>query len=79
MKHSEQREKRTKMKCVLVFILLMTVVVEGGKKRKPKVHRGHVVGPVGFNLPDLTKIPSTKFDCFGNKRYFINFTIHLSL
>ena len=51
-----------------MFILLMTVLTEGVRRhRRPKVHRGHVVGPVGFNLPDLTKIPSTKFECLEKR------------
>ena len=49
-----------------VFIAVASVV-EG--QRRPRVHRGKVVGPVGFNLPDLKKLPSTQFECDGEKRY----------
>merc|ERR1711874_102116 len=56
------------MKCYLLALLLLAVVSEGQRRRRPRVHRGHVVGPVGFNLPDLTKLPSTQYECLENKR-----------
>ena len=60
------------MKCFIFALLLLVAVSNGQRRRRPRVHKGHVVGPVGFNLPDLTKLPSTQFECIDNKRYFMN-------
>merc|ERR1711915_350140 len=66
--HRQFIKSQSAMKCYLMVLVLMAVVAEGQRHRRPRVHRGHVVGPVGFNLPDLTKLPSTQFECEEDQR-----------
>ena len=65
--------QRTTMKVAFICILLMIVLVDGARNRKPKASRGQVNGPARFNLPNLRKIPSTNFECLENERYSNSF------
>jgi len=61
-------DRGDRMKCFLLAFLLVAVVTQAQRHRRPRLQRGHVAGPVGFNLPDLRKLPSTQFECLEDKR-----------